>query len=454
MPFCAAATACNTPGACTEHVAPGEIYLLATIIFLPIVVSLALPRMHRWTTSDGPSPHARGASSLCCSMLPLPCVASGYLIVTWLLTAAVVPFYFMLLMAPLPCATALGACGTISCAAGNDYFEGYVFMFVVLGAAGGMLVRDVATTVPAGGLRDKLLCGALCVVFTGIYPEHFGRARTRRAGSAVLYHGGFALHVLGLVAPMACFVWWPYHMLIAHYRAHGRASILIDWRTVLRCRTAHVLCLVGYAVAFFARRTLPDDSDYCAPFAADPAGCHAWPNLNVSACNRLATLASSPAWRTVPTGNVVPSSYRCRYVEAKLGEAADLLLPPSAISARAAECLKSECALFPNACSIALEFGLLLLVAAYTGTYALPDVRWVLEQREARAARDRVGGDPLLLSVHPHVDDAADPAGATGLRDAGGAMRTRAAAGGDGDGAGGEYALSTKPAGHARPTFL
>ena len=287
MPFCAAATVCGASGGCAEHVSNSQMLSLAFIFGLPIAIVLVLPRLHRVTTA-GPSPHA--GHSFCFSMVPLAWAKNGSLFVAWLLIAAVLPIFFMLLSAPLPCATALGNCATISCASGNDYFQGYVFMFVTLTLCSVVLGRDVAT-LPSGGTRTYLLGGALAIVLTGIFPEHFERGNSEAAGGGVIYAGAISLHLLGLLIATNAFVVLPYFRLLAHALRQRHHSIWIDWRRIVLIRSVHFLSLVGFGSAFAALRTLPDNSDYCAPFKHDPAGCAAWPNLTVDACERVASLA-------------------------------------------------------------------------------------------------------------------------------------------------------------------
>lgn len=112
------------------------------------------------------------------------------------------------------------------------------------------------------------------------------------------------------------------------------------------------------------------------------------PERHEGVCLQIEALRTPPAWRTLPTGHILPTTYRCRYVADALDEEASLLLPPDAAAERASECKKAECLLFANALSIALEFGLLFLIAAYACTYAVADARWVLEHDHADEQRD------------------------------------------------------------------
>jgi hypothetical protein len=191
----------------------------------------------------------------------------------------------------------------------------------------------------------------------------------------------------------------------------------VDWTRILVVRCLHAGLTLAYMVVFAIYRTLPDTSDFCAPYHNDAAGCAAWPNLTQSSCDRLAQMSSTPSWRTVPSGRVLPTAYRCRFVQANTtldavlaGEEARLLLP-SPTADKVTQCLKAECALFQNALSIALEFGTLLAIAAYAATYALPDAQWILEHAarapsEPRAVEQRIG----LLAPYTYPAAAAQTA--------------------------------------------
>lgn len=263
-------------------------------------------------------------------------------------------------------------------------------MFVALAAASFVLVREAAW-LPATPQRTLLLVAACLVSLTGIYPERFGRAHTRDAGSDVLYGGAFSLHVLGLLSATIGFVQMPFWRVVLHARRlHTKSRgvglcLSADWARLLAIRAVHAGCILVYLVLFFSHRTLPDISDYCAPLRHDPAACNAWPNLTVSACERVARLRTGPAWRGIPTGVVLPTHYSCAFVDNGVSEEDELLLPASSVPGRAAECLRARCTLFENALSIAFEFGALLLICTYTGCYALGDVRWVLEQERDEA---------------------------------------------------------------------
>ena len=97
--FCGAVTQCATASACELHLAPGRVVILAVIVVLPILWSVFF--------------------------LPLLVGAStGMLVVIVGLAVGFVPTFFFLLLSPHPCTTAIGGCGTISCACGTYYIRG------------------------------------------------------------------------------------------------------------------------------------------------------------------------------------------------------------------------------------------------------------------------------------------------------------------------------------------
>jgi hypothetical membrane protein len=206
--LCSAATICAQPGRCSEHMDGWQWAVITFTMFLAPLAALVLPRLHRGT-ANGPSPFDSGGG-LCCSMVPRPCVATGFLPIIWLFVVAVLPMIFLLLSAPMPCATALGDCGTISCAAGNIYPQGYVFMCVSLTAMSFAIVREAAA-LPSSSLRTLLVIGGLFPTLTGVYPERFGKPLSYEAGGYVFFNGAFVLHLLGLAGSSLLVVALPFH---------------------------------------------------------------------------------------------------------------------------------------------------------------------------------------------------------------------------------------------------
>ena len=87
-----------------------------------------------------------------------------------------------------------------------------------------------------------------------------------------------------------------------------------------------------------------------------------------------------------------------------------LLYPRAYVANHSGRCRKGRCALYVNARSIALEFGVLLLVATYAIGYALGDMRWVIgrivaadpmeQAAEAEAAEAAEAAETAVLVVH------------------------------------------------------
>ena len=69
------------------------------------------------------------------------------------------PTFYLLLKSVNPCETALGACGSISCACGNFYPKGYTWMCVTLVVACLLTVREASAL--DGRTKAATVFGAL-----------------------------------------------------------------------------------------------------------------------------------------------------------------------------------------------------------------------------------------------------------------------------------------------------
>ena len=113
----------------------------------------------------------------------------------------------------------------------------------------------------------------------------------------------------------------------------------------------------------------------------------------------------------------LPTSYTCAWDNASLTPVEALLYPREYVASHSGVCRKARCALYANARSIALEFGVLLLVATYAIGYALGDMRWVIgnivaaDPRE-RAAEAEAEAEAAVLVVHDAALQRQPPLGA------------------------------------------
>ena len=157
-------------------------------------------------------------------------------------------------------------------------------------------------------------------------------------------------------------------------------------------RSAHLGLALAYAGAFAALKGHADVSDFCAPIAS-AAECGAWPPA--AACDRLHRLGGA-------AGHRLPTSYTCAWDNASLTPVETLLYPREYVATHSGRCRKARCELYVNARSIALEFGVLLLVATYAIGYALGDMRWLIGRI--------VAADPMEQAAEAEAAEAAETA--------------------------------------------
>ena len=209
MTLCAAATVCAHEGRCSAVTSTQELALLVVLVLLPILASSYQPSLSRL-------PHGRlGFSETvgCGPCIPRICASSGLLAVVVLLVLGFVPTFSLLLASPDPCDTALGACGSISCACGNFLQQGYVWMFVTLFVASMLLMKEFArmpgrVNWRARALKTVLAAASLLPCLTAIFPEHFSLQATDP--ELVLFATGYALHGLGLAIASLTLVFLPF----------------------------------------------------------------------------------------------------------------------------------------------------------------------------------------------------------------------------------------------------
>lgn len=410
---CAAATICAEPGRCSAAVSPLELVMLLVLVLLPIAVSSYPSQLIR---CRGMASRFESETVGCGPCLaPRICAVSGLLAVLALLVLGFVPTFFLFLLSRNPCDTALGACGSISCACGNFLPQGYVWMFGTLFLASLLLMKEFASmpgnrSSRARQLKCVLSLAALLLCLTATYPEHFS---LDPSGTIFFFAFGYALHFAGLGTACLVLVGLPFCCIVCASRgAPGRRSALL-------VRSAHLLLAVVYAGTFGVVKGHADVSDYvrrgrelnprhrsrtwssgplrpppcrgaqCAPITT-AAACEAWPPAGV--CGSLHRLHGA-------TGHRLPTSYTCAYDNASLSVVEELLYPPEFVAAHRGRCRKGSCALYANARSIALEFGVLFLVATYVIGFGLGDMKWVLGQivadspMEAAEAAMLVGPD-------------------------------------------------------------
>ena len=351
METCAAATLCSTPGACEARLTAPRYVCLSLIILLPIVWALLLiPRM--------------------------ACRVSGMSVVLAGLALGFVPTFFMQISSPYPCATAIGACHSISCACANFLPEGYVWMALLL-VGGSMAFVKEAAALP-NGLPPHLAAGGVAILFTGIYPQKF-ETFANGAWVGEQYEYANYLHDGGLGACTVLLVLVPLALVCRATHALGTSRSRRQRLRIVTPRAALVAALLVYFCMYKMLRGHTDVSDYCSPIGATgappaqaAAACVAWPALAPSDC---ADVAANPE-RYSQRGSSFPARYDCVWINHTLTDAQALLLPAPLVAARQGACTKGACGLFTNGRAMCLEFGMLFLFATYVAAYTLHDASW------------------------------------------------------------------------------
>ena len=201
---CTAATICANQGRCSAAISSPELALLVVLVLLPILAASYLP-----SVAAAQEPHVR--SSLC--FAPRIWAVSGLLAVLTLLVLGFVPTFFLLLVSPDACDTAIGACPSISCACGNFLQQGYVWMFCTLFVASMLLMKEFASmpgrlSRRAQRLKCVLSTASLLPCLTAIFPEHFSMDASDP--ELFFFATGYALHGVGLAIASLTLVGLPF----------------------------------------------------------------------------------------------------------------------------------------------------------------------------------------------------------------------------------------------------
>ena len=411
------------PGYCEEAVRPEDHWKLVMLVFVPICIALFAPRLsvvservwrrdddipstiHKYSGIDPPM-------FLCgVGLLPLDCGLSGLLTVVSAMAFGFVVIFFSLLYSPQPCTTALGACRTISCACGNLITEGYVFMFCLLIITSTILVQKISAMpqhhrVQHRMIKPTLILGALLLTLTGIFPERYDANGTMDAALYLLY----CLHLLGVFGSGLLLLGVPYAWFFEHWLTHRTE---VPLRSLL-ARTAYFIAtfLFGcFFVALASDNTIVDETPRICESIDNQSECDGWPLLTPSMCDTAIGCATAPELnpQLCDAGNVMLPNFQCKWrPNNQLSNWTRSVFPTAYVES--ASCVRINCPLNEYARGVALEFGVLLLTLCYVSSFALHDVRRLLDRPppEARlgAAAEGVesGRQPLQISMPASSD--------------------------------------------------
>ena len=390
-------------------------FQVIVIVVLPIVLAITAPLLSRLpiacrrdddTPDDAKYSNVDPPMFLCgVGLLPLDCGASGLITVIWGFSLAFVVAFFSLLASPTPCDTALGACRTISCACGSGLVrEGYVFMFCLLVLTSATLVQRFSSMaqhhrVQHRLIKPTLILGSLLLALTGVFPEKYDTNGSIDGVYTLLY----SLHLLGVFGASTALMLVPFGWFFEHWYTHRQE---VPLRSLL-ARAAYVLSTLGFGMAFMnsASDSKVQDSvvQFCH-FLTDEESCNGYPLLSPGNCAEAQSALKL-------SDNIVQPNFLCKWVpNSQLSNWTRLVAPPSYVES--SSCVRHECPLGEYARGVALEFAVLFLTLTYVPSFAIHDVRRLLNRPPPEARRpvlDAVGEpsyqEPLQLAVEQNAGE-------------------------------------------------
>lgn len=405
LSHCPLSRCATNPGYCEVKASDEDTIGLMVIIFVPIMISILAPGFARGGApcrKDDDTRHLRLHDTrgidppmfLCgIGLLPLDCGLSGLLTVAFAMGSGFAVLFFAMLTSARPCTTALGACRTISCACGNLIAEGYVFMFCLLTLTSAFLVQRFSSFVQHNRIQHRavkptLVLGSLLLTLTAIFPERYDRNGALGGYRSWLY----GLHLLGIGGSALALMVVPFFWFAEHWATHRNE---VPLRSLL-ARLAYVVATIGFGVGFCILASDSKVSDQVNGFCGalkTRSECETWPLLTHVDCERaLSCVINGTATDgTDLCAGAVQPNFRCSWeANSELTAWTRLIAPPA--YAAAASCVRVECPLAEYARGVALEFAVLLLTLCYVATFALHDMRRLLD-RPPREERERIAGD-------------------------------------------------------------
>ena len=187
----------------------------------------------------------------------------------------------------------------------------------------------------------------------------------------------------------------------------------------LAARSCYFLCALVYFILLYTGEPWLEDSSvpYCAMLKSQEE-CEAWPALNHTAC-ALAQQCIQGGDAKVCQGVVQPN-FKCAWSRTDSFTSWTRLIAPSNYIDENS-CIRAECPLAAYSQGVAVEFGLLFLVLTYVASFALHDVRRLLDRPPPEAQRSKIDLVPIeaqQMSEQPAsaLLAAQHPPGATSAR--------------------------------------
>lgn len=283
-------------------------------------------------------------------------------------------FWGLLTKIDNPCNGGIGECNTISCIAGNLYFEGYVFMFFWLCIGAIMMFRYVATKMQPTGLDSPVplttqlhgtvskiivLAGCVAPILTAIFPDF----ETTNVFLPTYFRG---LHSKGLFIAFVCGVFYPYLCFWCKRQRKKGIGVFV--------RSVTIVVAVFFVIFDVSTPTKVDPSNYCAQM--NQTMCENWP-CGVEMSRPLPPFTSYRPCEGHDEGGVdllCQPRYNCTWVSNPYVDPQLLFSSEKWISSHRGRCVKDSCPLYQNAKTIQSEFCLGWVLYMYMISYTLFDV--------------------------------------------------------------------------------
>lgn len=402
-------SACNEEGYCSENADADVITGVSFIIWIPVFVAILAPGIarggHKWCEQDDDNPNISyddvdPPMFLCgVGLLSLDCGLSGLLSINFCAFFAFVIMFYSLLMTDYPCSTALGMCRTISCVCGNAITEGYVFMFALLLLTSSILVQRFSRMVQHGRsqhriLKPMLILGSLLLTLTGIFPERYDKNAGMGGYLLYLYYA----HMIGVGGGCVLLLFVPFFWFVNHWKTHRDE---VPLRSLL-ARSCYFLCAFIFFTLQFAVSS--DVEDFTVPYCtllSSKQECETWPSLTPQQCTEVKDCIDGGDAKLCE--DMVRPNFRCRWVPTdSFNSWTDLIAPTGYVNDLS--CIRAECPLKTYAEGVAYEFGLLFLVLTYVASFALHDVRRLLDRPPPDSRNTNLSLDLARVDVQPNTE--------------------------------------------------
>ena len=193
----------------------------------------------------------------------------------------------------------------------------------------------------------------------------------------------------------------PFGWFVEHWYTH-RAEVPL--RSLL-ARTSYFLATVGFGAGFVvlaSDSTVQDETPHICGSLTTEETCVGWPMLPQDKCDEArGCLGDNVISTSALCDGMMQPNFKCAWLPSRqFNNWTRLVFPAGYVDSYS--CVRHRCPLHDYARGVALEFGVLLLTLCYVSSFALHDVRRLLDRPppEARLVVPEEGGrQPLQISM-------------------------------------------------------